>query len=255
MLRDPELGSKGAPEIRAVAFDVNGTLVRIVTDDHREEIFRAAGHFLTYQGIDLRRHQVRDRYFELLKEQQHDSLEAEPEFDAVQIWRTIIDENQSDFTRQLPPEKLIQLPLFLAEMYRGISRRTLALYPHVRKTLNALRGNLPLALVTDAQSAYARGELHKVGILGYFDPIVVSGDHGFRKPDPRLFEIALDAMGAPAGNTLYVGNDMHRDIYGAQQAGMQTVLFDSDQGTKKYRDCVPDHRITDYRELLAILGM
>ena len=40
-------------DIRAVAFDVNGTLVRIQTEDGTEDIFRAAAHFLTYQGIDL----------------------------------------------------------------------------------------------------------------------------------------------------------------------------------------------------------
>ena len=239
--------------IRAIAFDVNGTLINIRTDDHLEDIFRAAGHFLTYQGIDLRRHQLRDRYFELLKQQQRDSPESEPEFDAVLIWRTIIEENRSDFTRALAPEKVAQLPIFLAELYRGISRRTLKLYPHVRQLLDTVRGTMPMALVTDAQSAWARGELHKVGILEYFDPIVVSGDHGYRKPDRRLFQLAIDAMGVPAQETLYVGNDMHRDIHGAQAAGMQTMLFDSDQGTKKYRDCAPDHRITDYRDLLTLL--
>ena len=41
-------------DIRAVAFDVNGTLVRILTDDGMEQIFRSAAHFLTYQGIELR---------------------------------------------------------------------------------------------------------------------------------------------------------------------------------------------------------
>ena len=50
------------------------------------------------------------------------------------------------------------MPLFLAEMYRGISRRRLGLYPHARRVLDALREHYPLALVTDAQSAYARGE-------------------------------------------------------------------------------------------------
>ena len=38
-------------DIRAVAFDVNGTLVRILTDDGDEQVFRAAAHFLSYQGI------------------------------------------------------------------------------------------------------------------------------------------------------------------------------------------------------------
>jgi putative hydrolase of the HAD superfamily len=119
--------------------------------------------------------------------------------------------------------------------------------------LEVLRGRYPLAIITDAQSAFARGELHKVGLLGYFDPIIVSGDHGFRKPDRRLFRFALDGMAVAAENTLYVGNDMYRDIHGAQQAGLSTVMFDSDQGEKTYRDCVPDYTITDFRDLLEIL--
>ena len=92
-------------------------------------------------------------------------------------------------------------------------------------------------------------------LTAYFDPIVVSGDHGFRKPDPRLFEYALEGMGVPAAQTVYVGNDMFRDIYGARQVGMRTVMFDSDQGTKQYEDCTPDYRITHYGELLELLGI
>lgn len=249
------MGETSGVDIRAIAFDVNGTLIEIRTDDHTEKIFRAAAHFLTYQGIDLRRYQVRDRYFEIMKEQQRTSAETHPEFDAVGIWRQIIEENRSDYTNSLAPEKLEQLPLFLAEMYRGISRRKLKLYPFVSEMLDALRGHIPMGLVTDAQSAYAPGELHKVGILHYFDPIILSGDYGYRKPDPRLFQLAIDALGAPAENILYVGNDMHRDIYGARQAGMQTLMFDSDQGTKEYDDCMPDHRIADYRDLLSLLGI
>ena len=57
------------------------------------------------------------------------------------------------------------------------------------------------------------------------------------------------------GNALYVGNDMYRDIYGARDAGLTTVMFDSDQGVKVYRDCVPDYRITDFRDLLKILSL
>jgi putative hydrolase of the HAD superfamily len=241
--------------IRAVAFDVNGTLVRIVTEDDMDQIFRSAAHFLTYQGIDLCRQQVRDLYFRIMKEQQRASPEDYPEFDAVGIWRSIIEEHVTDFTRTLPAGKLEQMPLFLAEMSRGISRRRLGLYPHVREVLDVLREHYPLALVTDAQSAYVRGELHRVGLLGYFDPIIVSGDHGYRKPDRRLFQLALDQMGVPAADAVYVGNDMHRDIFGAREAGLKTVMFDSDQGTKAHLDCVPDHTITDFRDLLTILGV
>jgi len=242
-------------DVQAIAFDVNGTLVEILTNEHRDQIFRAAGHFLTYQGIDLRRVQVRDLYFRYLKDQQDASAERYPEFDAVDIWRRIIDDHETEFTRDLPAAKREQLPLFLAELFRGISRRRLRLYPHVRDVLDALRVRFPMALVTDAQSAYARGELHRVGLLEYFDPIVVSGDYGYRKPDSRLFQIALDRMGVAAEHAIYVGNDMHRDIYGAREVGMKTVMYDSDQGTKDYLGCVPDYRITDHRDLLGILGV
>jgi putative hydrolase of the HAD superfamily len=241
--------------IQAIAFDVNGTLVEIETDEGMEEMFRAAGHYLTYQGVDLRRQEVRELYTQLLKEQQRTSGEEHPEFDAVGIWRTIVEQHATAFTRALPAEKRAQIPLFLAEMYRGISRRRLRLYPFVRDVLDVLRTHFPLALVTDAQSAYARGELHQVGLLDYFDPIVVSGDHGYRKPDRRLFQLALDGLGTAAEHTLFVGNDMHRDIYGATEAGMPTVMFDSAQGTKEHLDCVPDHTITDYRDLLGVLGL
>jgi putative hydrolase of the HAD superfamily len=242
-------------EVRAIAFDVNGTLIEISTEDDMAEIFRAIGHFLTYQGIDLRRHHLRDLYFQILKDQRKASPEEHPEFDAVGIWRTIVDEHMTDFTRRLPADKLAQMPLFLAEMYRGISRRRLRLYPHVREVLDTLRERFPLAVVTDGQSAYARGELHKVRLLDYFDPIIVSGDYGYRKPDKRLFGFAVDGMGVSAEQTLYVGNDMHRDIYGAREAGMTTVMFDSDQGSKEHLECVPDHTIVDHRELLEIIDL
>ncbi|HWN59390.1 MAG TPA: HAD family hydrolase [Streptosporangiaceae bacterium] len=240
-------------DIRAVAFDVNGTLVEILADDGDERVFRAAAHFLTYQGIDLHRYELRELYFQLMKEQLRSSPEKYPEFDAVGIWRSIIEDRQTDFTRTLPTAKLQQIPLFMAEMTRGISRRRLGLYPYVREVLDVLRDRYPLAVVTDAQSAYARSELHKVGLLGYFDPIVVSGDHGYRKPDQRLFQLALDGTAMAAENTLYVGNDMYRDIYGAREAGLSTVMFDSDQGQKTYRDCAADFTITDFRDLLEIL--
>ena len=126
-------------DIEAILFDVNGTLIEIWPEDGMDEIFRAAGHYLTYQGVDLRRYEVRDLYFKYLKEQQKSSQESHPEFDAVKIWKRIVDEFATDFTRSLPQEKLDQVPLFLAELYRGISRRRLRLYPYVIEVLDLVR--------------------------------------------------------------------------------------------------------------------
>ena len=240
-------------DIRAVVFDVNGTLVDIRTDEHDDAIFRRLAHVLVYSGIAVRRHELRDRYFALMDEQRAASGEKHPEFDAVAIWARIVDEHATSFTRALPAARREGLALQLAETYRALSRHRLRRYPHVRGVLEVLSARFPLAVVTDGQSAWARGELHHVGLAGYFGTVVVSGDLGYRKPDRRLFELALDALGVAAPHALYVGNDMHRDIHGAREAGMRTVLYTSDQGVKAYRDTVPDHIIGDHRELLAIL--
>ena len=93
-------------DIQAIAFDVNGTLVSILTEDGLDQIFRSAAHFLTYQGIDLHRHEIQELYFRIMKEQQQASSQEHPEFDAVGIWRTIIEGHLTDFTRTLPAGKL-----------------------------------------------------------------------------------------------------------------------------------------------------
>ena len=133
-------------DITAVAFDANGTLVKILADDDEERVFRAAAHFLTYQGIGLHRHELRDLYVQIRKEQLRTSPERYPEFDAAGIWHTIITTHGTDFTRALPAGKLQQMPLFLAEMSRGISRRRLGLYPHVREVLDILRACMAVCL-------------------------------------------------------------------------------------------------------------
>lgn len=240
-------------EIQALAFDVNGTLINIWTDEGQEDIYRTLRRVLSYQGIAIKRDRLRELYSNIMKEQRAASGECYPEFDAVGIFRRIVVEFGSDFTRAMPTAKQEQLPVFLAEIFRAVSRKRLTLYPFVIDMLDQLRGRYPMAIITDAQSAYARAELHKVGILDYFNPVIVSGDFGYRKPDVRLFQIALDRLSVPAEHVLYVGNDMFRDIYGAHNAGMRTALFDSDQGDKDNYGATPDFTTKDYRELVALL--
>jgi putative hydrolase of the HAD superfamily len=117
-------------------------------------------------------------------------------------------------------------------------------------TLRQLHLKYRLAAVTDAQSVYGVQELDAVGLFGYFDPIIVSGDFGYRKPDRRLFQAALDAMKMQASEVFFVGNDMYRDVYGAHEAGMKAVFFKSNQGTQE-KECVkPDYVIFKFPELL-----
>lgn len=234
--------------IKAIVFDINGTLIDIQTDEGNEEIYRGISHFLAYQGIRTHRWEVRDEYFKLMDEQRKASSEAFPEFDAVDLWREYL-RRRPEACRALPPEKLEWMPQFLAEMYRGISLNRLQLYPEVRNVLEELFSRYKLAALTDAQSAWALPEMRAASIADYFYPIIVSGDLGYRKPDIRIFRAVLEELNMAPEHVLFVGNDMYRDIYGASQAGMKTVFFSSNQGRKKISGKDPDYIIYQFAEL------
>lgn len=236
--------------IKGIIFDINGTLVDIRTDEGHEEIYRIVSNLLSYQGISLDPKSLKDVYFQIMKEQRTASSERHPEFDAVGIFRRIITLYATDFTRDLPAQKLEQLPTLLAETYRAASRFRLQLYPGVEDTIGQLRSHYRLAAVSDAQTAYAVPELNAVGLAGYFDPIIVSGDFGYRKPHERLFTEALTAMNMKPSEVLYVGNDMYRDVYGGQRVGMKTVFIKSNQGTQEKEGVNPDYIIYSFPELL-----
>ena len=212
-------------EIRALLFDVNGTLIDIETDEWMEQVYRAIAHFLTYQGISLHRGEVRDLYFQIMKEQFAVSSETYPEFDVVAVWREVLRRYATDYTRSLAPEKLREMPVFLAEMQRGISRKRLVAFPQTQEILAELKTRHHLAVVSDAQSAYGLPELRAVGLADYFAPIIISGDYGYRKPDPRLFQTALRKLQVRPEEAIFVGNDRFRDVLGARQVGMKTILF------------------------------
>jgi len=236
--------------VKGIIFDINGTLTDIHTNEMHDDIYRVISNLLSYQGIFLDPNTVKELYFQIMKEQRAASVERYPEFDVVGIFREIIARNSTEFTHRLSPGKLEQLPLFLAETYRAVSRFRLQLYRGVENTIKQLIPNYRLAAISDGQTAYAVPELNAVGLSDYFETVTVSGDLGYRKPDKRIFESALTAMKMEPAEVLFVGNDMYRDIYGAKELGIKTVFFKSNQGTQEKKGVEPDYIIYNFPELL-----
>lgn len=236
-------------DLRALLFDVNGTLIDIETDEYMDECFRAIAHFLAYQGISLHRGDARDLYFQVMKEQFAASTEKFPEFDVVAVWREILSRRATEYTRALPAGKLQQMPLFLSELQRGISRKRLLAFPQTCEALARLKPLYSLGVVSDAQSAYGLPELRSTGLAEFFNPIVISGDYGFRKPDPRLFQAALTKLKVRPEETIFIGNDRYRDVFGARQLGMKTILFCPNGNPGGSPETEPDYILYRYADL------
>jgi len=231
--------------IEGILFDLYGTLIDIETDESLEEIYRGIAHYLTYHGVYLHRWEVRDRYYQIMKQQKEEIGEEYPEIDVEDIWNTFLEQ---EGMKAAPARR--DMARILAQLHRGISRKRLQLYPDVKRVLDDLQPHGRMALISDAQPSYALPEIKAVGLEGYFDPIILSAYYGFRKPDARLFAKSLDILKLTPAEVIYVGNDMYRDIYGASRLGIKTIFVDSNQGAKSYENVIPDYFAPRFEDVL-----
>ncbi len=230
--------------IRAILFDINGTLTDILTNEADDTAYRTTANYLSYYGVDISQDTLKENFFRLNRQQRKMSSEEYPEFDSQAIFADIISNYR---TRFIADEST--LAKTASVVYRSATRYKLELYSGVWDVLSNLSRQYQLAAVSDGQSLWAEPELKAVKLDRFFKFVLVSGDFGYRKPDRRLFDNAVKKLGCQPDEVIYVGNDMYRDVYGAQKAGLKTVFFKSNQGEHSYCGAEPDYIIYDFRQL------
>jgi HAD superfamily hydrolase (TIGR01549 family) len=98
--------------------------------------------------------------------------------------------------------------------------------PGVHEALEQFKAmGLQLVVVSNADGSVER-QLMRDDLISYFDAVIDSHIVGFEKPDPRIFQHALDVSGAVAERTLYVGDIYRIDVVGARSAGLHAILLD-----------------------------
>lgn len=103
-------------------------------------------------------------------------------------------------------------------------------YPDAAPALAELRA-LGVRLVCVSNWDYSLPDvLARVGLGDELDGVVTSAAVGARKPDPRLFEAALEVAGCAADEALHVGDTPTEDVEGAKAAGIRALLIDRDGG-------------------------
>jgi len=108
--------------------------------------------------------------------------------------------------------------------YEHHFRHDCVAFPKAHETLSTLRQEgLRLGLVTNGATASQRAKIAGLGMAGYFDAILISEAEGLRKPDPRIFQRALDSLGASPQDAVMVGDNPEADIQGARDCGMKAI--------------------------------
>lgn len=104
--------------------------------------------------------------------------------------------------------------------------------------------------------------LQRFNLAKFFDVVIVSGELGLRKPHPKIFEAALEALGVKAAEAVFIGDSLKADVFGAKKAGLKTVYVDN-VGIRKNPYAIPGElnpfpvtpevRLTNLKELAKTL--
>jgi putative hydrolase of the HAD superfamily len=107
-----------------------------------------------------------------------------------------------------------------------------------------------LALLTNGGSQGQRGKIDRFDLARLFDAILIEGEVGFGKPDPRIYRQALEAVGVEARHAWMVGDNLEWDVAGPQREGITGIWIDSrGGGVPPGRDVRPDRIIGRLAEL------
>jgi putative hydrolase of the HAD superfamily len=120
------------------------------------------------------------------------------------------------------------------------------LFDDVLPALDALRGRYELGLISNGNTYPER-----TGLGGRFRFVVFSQDHGIEKPDPRLFEIAIEEAGCAGRELLHVGDSLRDDVGGAKGVGVRSVWLNRNHAGND-TDIQPDFEVSSLTDLPRI---
>ena len=128
------------------------------------------------------------------------------------VWETAINQWPGIF------KDIDQAMIVFLEMFPAL----LVLDPRTRNMLEDFsdRG-VRTGIVTNGGTPMQTAKIEESGLVALVDSYMISGSLGVRKPDPVIFQAALESIGAVARRTLFVGDNAEHDIVGASDVGMK----------------------------------
>jgi len=193
------------PRIRAVLFDLGGTLVDYHDFAHWTDLARRC-------FVDIEEEQMAQAFFDVER-----ATDVRERVSYTEFWRRTLSQASG---------REVARPA--AERYLGLLRERpgyARLYSDTRRCLEELRtGGRRLGVVSNSSSeAHVRSILHATGIVPFFERVLSSGTEGVEKPDPEIFHRAVARMKLRPEEAFYVGNLAFTDAQAAREAGLSSV--------------------------------
>jgi putative hydrolase of the HAD superfamily len=128
------------------------------------------------------------------------------------------------------------------------ARQQVRLYDDVAPVLDQLAARYRLAAVSNGNA-----DIVRTGVSRWFEFSVSAAEVGQQKPHAAVFETAMRRAGVGPEQTVHIGDDEHRDIFGASELGIRAIWLNRSGKDWSHEDYSVEHHIRDLSELPAIL--
>jgi len=244
------------PRLAAAIFDLGNTLVKTpyhtvpIEEGSSVEIARfestvkATYDSLMNSGIKMDWSSFYEKYRIVRAEQLHTQKQTLREYDmGDRVARTLSALGFRVSANSETVKKAIDCHFHSYESYVETNSET-------ESVLQYLCPRYKLGLITNfAHPPTIHNLLDKFRLRRFFDVITISGEFGWVKPSPRIFQSALSALKLKAEKCVFIGDDLEADIKGANGIGMKTVLLTEKNLSRSGADSI----IHNLRELPSTL--
>jgi putative hydrolase of the HAD superfamily len=193
--------------VRAVFFDVGGTLIHVWPS-----VGEIYSRIASRHGINVRARELERRFHESWKLLKHGGLTvSRKEWWRELVFRTLGQQDEECFAE-------------LFELFAG--PEVWRVFPDVVEALAAARTRGWHVGVISNWDARLRPLLERLDLARHFDSITISCEVGAEKPDARIFHAALQASRVKASEAMHIGDSAVEDVKGAEAVGMVGRLID-----------------------------
>lgn len=127
------------------------------------------------------------------------------------------------------------------------------LFDGAEELIRDLSKDYRLVIVTNGLKETQTNRINKSTIGKYFEAVIISDDIGIAKPNPRIFEYALDSINyKDKSKVLMIGDSLSSDIKGGINSGIDTCLYNPERKVNN-SDIKPTYEICKLEDLKNIL--
>jgi putative hydrolase of the HAD superfamily len=116
------------------------------------------------------------------------------------------------------------------------------------------RLNIKIGIISDGTTYEQIEQMYLLGLLNYVDEIVTSQEIGVEKPDVKIFKSIMERLKCSPENSIMVGDDINRDINGANKFGMKTVLTTEYVKKDNLKNITADYTINSIEKLVKFIN-